>query len=136
MNVIGMEYGALLGCRSQQHDSMSHIVNGRELEDLAERLIGHHTDDDVGSEQRQEVVGAEVDLELTVLLTGREIAHTHDLGIEAVVGNGIKHQFLGLELGIDILVGVDILAEPQILLSELDVGPRHAIDTQTRNADR
>jgi hypothetical protein len=53
-----------------------------------------------------------------------------------VVQNGFEHQLLGLELGIDVLVGIDVLPEPQNLLSELDVGSRHTIDTQACNAGR
>ena len=136
VDVIGMEYGAILGRRGQQHDGVGYIVNRRELEGLAECIVGHHTNDDIGPEQCQEVVGVEVNLELAVLLTGRQIAHTHNLGIEAVVVDGIEHQFLGLELGVDVLVSVDVLAEPQILLSEFDVGTGDAVDTQTCNAGR
>ena len=134
VNVVRMEYCTILRGHSQQHDGMGNIVDGRKLEGLTKCIIGHHTDDDVGSKQCQEVVGIEVDLELAVLLTGREVAHTHDFGIETVIENGIEHQFLGLELGIDVLVGVDVLSEPQILFGELDIRSRHTIDTQARNA--
>ena len=89
--------------------------------------VGHHADDDVGPEQCQEVVGIEVYLELAVHPTGRKFAHTHNLGIETAMENGIEHRFLSLELGIDVLVGIDVQAEPQILLGEFDIRRRHVI---------
>ena len=69
---------------------------------LVEGFVRHHPDDHEGTQQRKEVVGVEIDLELTVLLACREVAHAHDLGIESVMGNGIEHQFFGLELRVGV----------------------------------
>lgn len=65
----------------------------------------------------------------------RQIAHTHNFGIQPVVGNGVEHQLLSLELRIHILVLVDVLSQPEGLFRKLHVGTRHTVDAQSCYAD-
>ena len=129
-----MEDDALTWCLCELHDGAGHFVDWGELETLVECLVRYHADDHVCAELGEEVVGVEVDLELTVLLTCGEVADAHDLGIESVVCDGIEHQFLGLELGIDVLVGIDVLSDVEALFGKLHFWTRDIVHADTRNA--
>ena len=51
-----------------------------------------------------------------------------------MVGNGIEHQFLGLVLRIDVLVGIDVLTDIEVLLRQLDFWSWHVVDADADNA--
>ncbi len=73
-------------------------------------------------------------MELTVLLARRQVAHTHNLGIESLLFNGFEHQFLSLIFRIDVLVGIDILPDIERLLRQLHLWSGLSVNTQTGNA--
>ena len=132
--VAGMEHDALLGRLRQEHDSMCHLVDGRELIVVVEVFVRHHTYYYIRTQAGEEVVGVEVDLELAVLLACREVADAHDLGVEAVVGDGIEHEFLGFVLGIDVFVGIDVLPDVEVLFRQLHLGAGLAVHAQAGDA--
>ena len=78
----------------------------------------------------------EIDLELTVALSCREVANSHDFGVEPMVRNGFKNKVFGYELRIYIFVLVDVLPQPQVLLGELHIGTWHVVDAQSSDAGR
>ena len=136
VGVRRMEHHAFLRGLGKLHNSTGHLVNGRELKAAVKRIVRHHADDNIRTQQGEEVICVEVDLELTVLLTGRQITYTHDLGVQSVMGYGIEHQFLGLEFRIDVFIVVDVLSEPEKLLRQFRLRTGLAVDAETSNAVR
>ena len=48
--------------------------------------------------------------------------------------NSIEHQFLGLELRIDVLVGIDILSDIEGLFRQSDLWTWHIVNADAGNA--
>ena len=131
--VVGMEQAALLRRLCQRHDGLGGLVDGRELHGRVAHIIGiaaQHVED---SDAAHRAVGLEVDLELAVGGTRCEVAHTHDLSIQSMLGDGIKDDALRQELGMDILVG-EILSEIEHLLRIARILSRGVVDRQARCA--
>lgn len=133
VDIVRMEDDTFLRGGGQQHHGTRHLIDGRELIDVAEGFVGHHSNHHIGSQQREEVIGLEIDLELSVFLSGREVSYSHNLGVQALLGDGVKHQLLGFVLGIDVFVFIDMLSDIEVLFGELDIGGGYTIDTQTCN---
>ena len=53
-----------------------------------------------------------------------------------MVSNGIEHQFLCLELRIDVFIGINVLSDVEVLLRQFDLRSGDIIDTDACNAVR
>ena len=117
VDVVGMEYDALAWCCRQQDDGTCHLVDGRELDTLVAHGVRTAAEHVIDLDASHERVGGEVGLELAVGTACGKVAHTHDLGIESLLGDRIEDEAFGHELRIDVLVA-KILTHVEALLGE------------------
>ena len=87
----------------------------------------------IDTDTSHRAVGLEVDLELAIGGTRREVAHTHHLGVQFVQGHSVKHDALRDELRVRILVA-KVLAEIQFLFRVNRILWRHSIDGHASGA--
>ena len=115
MVIEGLEHGTLLRRSRKGHHSLGRLIDGRHLGELVVTVVGTAAQHVEHLEATHIAVAVEVGLELAVVAARCQIAYTHHLGIQSVMGNGIENQTFGQELRADVTV-VEELSEPQLAL--------------------
>ena len=114
---------------------MRRFIDGRELHPAFVQGIGETPQHVKDFDAPHKGVRGEVDLELTIAGTRRQITNTDYLGRQSVLNYGLQHNAFCHKFGMNILVA-KILAVIELLLGEDVVGRHGVVDIEAAGAVR